>query len=551
MDYFNILHFNQEPFSNSPDPRFFYKSHQHTGCLQKLEVALRLRRGLNVVVGDVGTGKTTLCRQLIRAFDNDGTVETHLIVDPYYSKPGEFLVAVARMLGVCPSGGRVSSWDLKERIKKYLFRRGVDEQGTVILIIDEGQKIPPACLEILREFLNYETNEHKLLQIAIFAQPEFADTIEGIPNFSDRINLYHTLGPLSFDDARAMILFRLNRVSERGASTIRFTYPALRAVYGATGGYPRKIIHLCHRIILTLIIQNKTKANRAIVRGCARRDAPGAKRPLRWSFAALFVFTATLWVILEMHPLEGGFSVPWITHEPEPVKETRYVQLPRPAHAAPALATAKATISIPASASAGRPRLTETDETPSFARFADIDPDAGDDDGAGEPGAAGSGNTAPRVMGTITASKRDMVSAMIARVYGEFRSEYLSRVKEVNPQIKNVDAIEVGDVITFPVIPIMKESGPGSLYRVRLAEMRALDEAYRYLRKYPRKAPPVCILPMWRGGEVSRVVVMFQKGFATEFEARTAIGYLPPDMADRAEVLSRADRDRVAVAKLR
>ncbi|MGD8724773.1 MAG: type II secretory pathway protein, partial [Desulfobacterales bacterium] len=68
MDYFNILNLKQEPFSNSPDPDFFFHSREHRECLQKLELSLLLRRGLNVIIGDVGTGKTTLCRQLIRNF---------------------------------------------------------------------------------------------------------------------------------------------------------------------------------------------------------------------------------------------------------------------------------------------------------------------------------------------------------------------------------------------------------------------------------------------------------------------------------------------------
>ncbi|MGA9478193.1 MAG: hypothetical protein WBV21_10450, partial [Desulfobacterales bacterium] len=81
MEYFSIVNLEREPFSNSPDPEFFYGSHQHLECLQKLELALRLRRGLNVIIGDVGTGKTTLCRQLIRRFAKSKEFETHLVLD--------------------------------------------------------------------------------------------------------------------------------------------------------------------------------------------------------------------------------------------------------------------------------------------------------------------------------------------------------------------------------------------------------------------------------------------------------------------------------------
>ena len=155
MDYFKILNLDKEPFSNSPDPEFFYHSRQHHDCLQKLELALRLRRGLNVVIGDVGTGKTTLCRQLIRRFAANDEIETHLILDPSFTTPTEFLMTVSEIFqGVKPSS-TTNDWQLKEIIKQYLYQQGVDEQKTTILIIDEGQKIPVYCLELLREFLNY------------------------------------------------------------------------------------------------------------------------------------------------------------------------------------------------------------------------------------------------------------------------------------------------------------------------------------------------------------------------------------------------------------
>ena len=197
MDYFRILNLDGEPFSNSPDPGCFYESRQHVGCLQKLELSMRLRRGLNVVVGEVGTGKTTLCRQLIQRFADDADFETHLVLDPDYPDASAFLAAVADML--CGGGDSAENdWQIKERIKKTLFKKGVEQGKTVVLIIDEGQKIRPAVLEILRELLNYETNTAKLLQIVIFAQTEIQQTLEAHANLADRIDLFHRLGPLGF-----------------------------------------------------------------------------------------------------------------------------------------------------------------------------------------------------------------------------------------------------------------------------------------------------------------------------------------------------------------
>ncbi|MDA3833865.1 MAG: AAA family ATPase [Spirochaetales bacterium] len=272
MDYLEIVNLKKEPFSNSPDPEFFFQSRQHIACLQKLELSVRLRRGLNVVIGDVGTGKTTLCRQIIRRFAAEEATETHLILDPNFNSPHEFLNVFAEMLGVAKPADDANERQVKEIIKQCLFRKGVDEERKVVLIIDEGQKIPLFCLEILREFLNYETNEYKLLQIVIFAQKEFQQTLNEHANFADRINIRLFLGPLNFRESRLMIKFRLDKAASGGNKiSVMFSYPALWAIYRATGGYPRKIINLCHQIILTLIIQNRFRVSRSLVRACAKR----------------------------------------------------------------------------------------------------------------------------------------------------------------------------------------------------------------------------------------------------------------------------------------
>lgn len=218
MDYFRILNLKKEPFSNSPEPEFFFQSPQHLGCLQNLELSIRLLRGLNVVIGDIGTGKTTLCRQLILQFSHDEenkeSVETHLILDPTFSNALEFLSTVAATFGIESAGTADSEWKLKETIKNYLFKKGIDDGRIVVLIIDEGQKLPDFCYEVLREFLNYETNDHKLLQIVIFAQQEFEQHLKEHQNFADRINQYYFLKPLNFRETRAMIKFRIAKACE-------------------------------------------------------------------------------------------------------------------------------------------------------------------------------------------------------------------------------------------------------------------------------------------------------------------------------------------------
>ncbi|MFA5323613.1 MAG: AAA family ATPase, partial [Smithella sp.] len=213
MNYYNILNFKKEPFSNSPEPEFLFQLPLYSDCLQKLELAIRLRRGINVVIGDIGTGKTTLCRKLIQNISSnkaDSTeIETCLLLDPAFNNTVEFLRTVALMLGIKDLNDDLKSeWQLKERIKNCLFDRGVNEKRIMVLIIDEGQKIPDNCLEILREFLNYETNKFKLLQIIIFAQKEFQTILEKKASLLDRVNLLYHLKPLDFRQMKAMINYR-------------------------------------------------------------------------------------------------------------------------------------------------------------------------------------------------------------------------------------------------------------------------------------------------------------------------------------------------------
>ncbi|MEJ2642752.1 MAG: AAA family ATPase, partial [Desulfosarcinaceae bacterium] len=325
MDYFSILQLETEPFSNSPDPAFFFKSRQHQDCLQKIELALRLKRGLNVVMGDVGTGKTTLCRQLIRRFQGDEKIDTHLILDPGFDTPTEFLATVAEMLSDRPVAAEGDPWRLKEVIKKSLYKRAVDEERTIILIFDEGQKLPAFAIELLRELLNYETNTEKLLQIAIFAQCEFETVLAAQSNFADRINLLHRLEPMSFRDTREMIRFRLRQSSASPKPLPLFTYPATWAIYRFSRGYPRKIIHLCHQSLLTMIIQNRTKAGLLLVRSCVQRaiSHPGRRlwRPLT-TLLLLLLAAVTVAVLLPepyaplSHLASGWRSRPWVSVYP-------------------------------------------------------------------------------------------------------------------------------------------------------------------------------------------------------------------------------------------
>jgi len=500
MDYFKILNLNREPFSNSPEPEFFYQSSQHLGCLQKLELAIRLHRGLNVVMGNVGTGKTTLCRELLIRFakseEDRNEMETHLLLDPSISTPREFLATVATAFGISGAAAAESEWQLKEGIKQHLFQRGVDEKKTVVLIIDEGQKLPVFGLEILREFLNYETNESKLLQIVIFAQNEFEEILRQHPNFADRVNQFIALEPLNFRETRQLVAFRIAQASGDKPTRL-FTRPGLWAVYKATGGYPRRIITLCHQSMLTLIIQNRKRAGWFIVRSCAERvsaeGTAGRRRVLiaASSLVALLLVAAGIlewgFPVAKESPLSGKAAVTTVEKRPVPAVVASVAPLPPPASPALSVLNTKK----------------------------------------------------PKVLGRMIVEPGETVYGMLYRIYGAYDEEQLQAFVRANPRIENINRIRRGDVVTLPAVPVRTNPLPPEQSWVAVTTKGSLGEAYESLRRYPHAEGGIRLFPYWNPREGMVFAVLIRNGFPDEKAAGAFIQRLPAEFPPGARVIAR------------
>jgi len=535
MDYFSILNLNKEPFSNSPDPDFFYGSRQHLECLQKLELALRLRRGLNVIIGDVGTGKTTLCRQLIRRFSDDEKFETHLILDPDFTNATEFLSTVAKIFTGNKPAKDTNDWQLKELIKQYLFQRGVDESKTVILIIDEGQKLPIYCLELLREFLNYETNAYKLLQIVIFAQNEFEKTIGDYANFADRINLYHYLEPMNFRDTRALIHFRLEKSSNSFKIYTFFSFPALIAIYLATGGYPRKIINLCHRCILTMIIQNRSMVNLFLARTCIGRVFPkrvkrGKKITLTAAVLIVFLAVGLSIVTIPQLKLPAAFR---FTMSKSKVANVLTQDATTHKNAGPAIEPESANQNQNGSAAASAAEDSKAEAQLATSKTENT---------------AGTRPTFAKVLGKITLKRNETLSGLIQSVYGDYNSNYFKSVILANPDIDDPDKVKEGQAIILPAIPVSVKPLNSNVWWISLSQKASLDEAHRYLRALPKSAPSIRLVPYWKPREGMTFAIVLNRYFVKKSKAQKRLEQLPLEYASRSKILSIWSDDSVYFA---
>lgn len=267
MSYFKVLAFEKEPFSTSPDPEFFYLSRDHETALTNILIELRLKRGLSVILGDVGTGKTSLSRKLIQELKQREDFILHIILDPSFENQGVLLRSLTRNFEINNIGnsGFSTLLDLRESLERFLFQKGAAENKTVTLIVDEAQKLSEDSMESLRVLLNYETNEFKLLQVVLLGQLELHSKIMNIPNFFDRISFKYTLNPLGLEETKEMIEFRLRQAGYK-ANIKLFLDGAIREIYQHSRGYPRQVTMLCHKALKRLVLKNKFVVDTALIR---------------------------------------------------------------------------------------------------------------------------------------------------------------------------------------------------------------------------------------------------------------------------------------------
>jgi general secretion pathway protein A len=242
----------EKPFSITPDPKFFFQSDSHRGAMDVLRMGVRHKDGFMVVTGDIGTGKTTLCRALLESLDD--RVLSALLLNPFLSED-DLLKVILQDFGVISREARrelagVSKQDLIDLLNQFLLNT-LSIGGSALLIIDEAQNLPLPTLEQIRILSNLETNKEKLLQIILVGQLGLIDVLrsEQLRQLDQRIATRYQVGPLTATEVGRYISHRLTVAGSKGSP--QFAEAAVQQIYGLSQGLPRLINLLCDRALMS------------------------------------------------------------------------------------------------------------------------------------------------------------------------------------------------------------------------------------------------------------------------------------------------------------
>lgn len=292
-EYFGL---NEMPFSIAPDPRYLYLSDQHREALAHLVYGINSDGGFVLLTGEVGTGKTTVCRCLLEQIPEN--TEIAFILNPKLTVE-ELLATICDEFGITYPEGNTSIKIFIDLINVYLLDAHSRGHKTV-LIIDEAQNLSVSVLEQLRLLTNLETNKHKLLQIILLGQPELKSILSQpeLRQLSQRITARYHLGPLSRKDVASYVNYRL---SVAGLKSQAFPSPTMGKLFQLSNGVPRLINILCDRALLGAFVQGRHTVDRATLTKAAREVfGPSRSRNRKVSLWLLscFVFAVIAGVVL-------------------------------------------------------------------------------------------------------------------------------------------------------------------------------------------------------------------------------------------------------------
>ena len=265
LDYYGLT---ESPFDISPNPRFLFYSPKHREAYNHLLYGIRQRKGFVQITGEVGSGKTTLCRALLEELDSQ--YSTALILNPMLTA-GELMKAIAVEFGLYVTG--LDGMETLGVLNDFLLQQ-VETGRDVVLIIDEAQDLTDALLEQVRLLSNLETDNRKLLQIVLLGQPELRQRLDNpqLRQLRQRITVRYHLEPLSRAEVNQYIHHRLQVSGANGAPY--FTLPALWRIFRYSQGIPRLVNAVCDKALLAGFVRHRERIDFMMV-GRAVRELEG------------------------------------------------------------------------------------------------------------------------------------------------------------------------------------------------------------------------------------------------------------------------------------
>ena len=262
--YKDFYKLKELPFNTTSDPDFFFPSSRHEEAFSHLVYGIKSRRGIVVITGEIGTGKTTLCRTLLNRLDK--SVKTALILNPNFSDL-QLLQMIINDLGI--SYVKKTKLDLVGAISLFLIEEST-RGNNVVVIIDECQNLSIRQLEQIRLLSNLETEKEKLLQIILVGQPELGEKLKSPPlrQLTQRVSVHYHILPLQKEEVEQYINHRLKIA---GADpNLHFTPQAIESIYDFSKGTPRVINIICDRALLAGFARNTFTIDHSLIQESAK-----------------------------------------------------------------------------------------------------------------------------------------------------------------------------------------------------------------------------------------------------------------------------------------
>jgi general secretion pathway protein A len=241
LRYYQHFGLQRDPFLDTSDPQFYLELPAVRRNLRSVLNGVEESRGLTVVIGPPGAGKTSLSSSVEQVLLGDESVVIGKILDPTFASEIELLVAISRVFGLDLKSHSAAA--LKNALKNYFFDEVVENKRTLVLLIDEAQNLSSEGLETLRLLLNFQIPQKKLLNVVLFGQEEFEQLLVAHDNFNDRVDRYVRIEPLDVASSASLIEHRLRRAGKSPTAEILSPEALSRAIAGGSG-LPRRLANI-------------------------------------------------------------------------------------------------------------------------------------------------------------------------------------------------------------------------------------------------------------------------------------------------------------------